>query len=210
MPNGHFPTVPGLQVVHLNRTEQRYPRFDWAHSSTSFWATRLVGGQGYPPTGSLEVDATARFEELTHAVAEVVRAHWSPKDAQGSAVAVDFEACAGQACGSFFAYGGSRGYLELLHDPSVAGSRGLAGAGLDAALTLVTTSLVSQNGIERHSGDDGRFSFEGRDELLVTSFALHLEGGQPLRSSRESVLVALERDDGRDQLLALWRRPERG
>jgi hypothetical protein len=206
MPNGYHPT-PGVQVVLLSRTEQGYPRFEWQQSGAKFWAVSLVGGQSLPPRGVLrgEVD---RFEGLVEATRRAIGDHWSPKDALGSAIMLDFATSAGDACGSFYVYGWTRGCAEVIHDHSLYRGPLFPPDELPEPLRGVTTSHVSAGGLVTSPGDTTNLAFENCEALLVTSFPLHQGTCWPPASPSAAVLHALAREPGKDMLLALWARRE--
>lgn len=218
MPNGWYP-VPGLDVVLVNRTEQRYPRLEWDQSGDTFCAAEIIGPRGDTPSGALnlrssytfEDDASDKFESVVKETQKLLASE--PRLGAGaSAVLVDFEQRAGWAIGSFCVYGFKDGKVAVLHDLTL-GASAPKGTDFGAHKNVVKISTTGIHASGLHFSKslpepDWRFDFAGFDALVVSTIALHYDAHWPPKNSLDCVVIALAEQDRRDALVALWKAEE--
>lgn len=234
MPNGWYP-VPGLDVLLINRSEQRSPRYVWGASRSQLWAAGMSGARGYIPEGDVRV-GKGSFPEVVRGV----QALMEPQLHHGSALSVDFKARRGAACGRFVVYGFREGGVDVLHDHSLIGrlmaedSMSLEQArALPDHLRKVETSMVRDKGLEiaeirtkeqreaagevvDEAADEAacrdpsrcEFSFEGYEQLVLCTSNVHWDPHWPPASLLDVPAVVLADGARQDVLLALWKRPE--
>ncbi|MFP4597129.1 MAG: hypothetical protein ACLFVJ_02695 [Persicimonas sp.] len=206
MPNGWYP-VPGLDVVLINRTEQRSPRFEWANDEVhGFGAVALHGGRGFTPQGELgfrpsfDVPAVRRFLEASRR---------DGLDAAASIISVNFKKRSGRACG-FFVYGHTHDGMVTLHDHSLGANLSKAERAEAGAIASVLTCQVTAEGLVELSDEatDFEFSFGQFSSIIVSSTPLHYDPHWPPSSPLDVPAVALAQTASRsDILLAIWQEP---
>lgn len=211
MPNGWYP-VPGLDVVLLNRTEQRNPRLEWAQSHHRMWAMRIFGSPGRGPHAPLEITPSGSFdfEDIATSVSSLLRKGVD----LASVLTVDFEARRGMACGAFVVYGFGPQGVSILHEQGLAAAlaerRELTDEDVEelAKHRMVVTSGVLAEGLQPPMTERSyAFDFESFDRLVISSSPLHYDPHWPPASILDVPAVALAQGDGIDVLLALWRAP---
>ena len=208
MPNGWHP-VTGLDVLLINRTEQRYPRFEYNQSFHEFWAVEFMGTAGYAPQGQFRVPrwprAVVAFDLLVEATRQVLLAD-ERLTGRASVVFLDFASGVGWAAGSYCAYGFTEGGARILHDHSLG-----TAPGADPTTARGTRQTwVDTSGLNRSSPEvDWRFDFKDMDSVVVASSALHYDVRWPPSSSVDCVAFALACDGRKDELVAVWSRARR-
>ena len=225
MPNGWNP-VPGLDVLHVQRTEQRHPHHDWSCGDRRAWAIRVDGPRGLTPAAT-RPPVGAGFSSVVWAA----QALTEPQLFVASAVDLDLAMRRGYACGAFVAYGFRQGSVTCLHDHGVLAQHGPRGTltadqrrALEESEEVRRWAGVPVSGID-HQGlrlelpgvpadadEDTRiaacaFSFRGCDGLVVSSVPLHLDPHWPPASMLDVPAVALASEERSDLLLMLWTAP---
>jgi len=213
MPNGWYP-VPGLDIVLLNRTEQRNPRLEWRQSHHRMWAIRIFGAAGTSADTPLEITPSASFdfEDIATSTSRILREGVD----MASVLTVDFEARRGAACGAFVVYGFGAEEVSILHEQSLAPD--FAALGREPTdkdrealynYRMVVTSGVQADGLHPPATERSyAFGFESFDSLVISSSPLHHDPHWPPSSILDVPAVALAQKDGTDVLLALWQAPQ--
>lgn len=218
MPNGWYP-VPGLDVVLINRTEQRYPRLEWNQSWDSFWAVEFVGPRGFSPRGQLKMpweQGDDLFERMVEEVRSLIATDTQLTGTHGSLAYADFKRKIGWAVGSFCVYGFKDGKARVIHDLTLGASipDGVApeawGEDKQKFMGLMTT-MIDASGLvfgENMPEPKWRFQFDDVDCLVVSNGPLHYDAHWPPKTSLDCVVIELAKTDRRDGLVALWKEEE--
>ncbi len=208
MPNGFYP-VPGLQVLHIHRTEQGYPRIVWNQSWDRVWAVVFTGPGGYSPMGPLQLAShSPSFDQLVDAARAVLVADSQLPHTSASVMLIDFKQQVGWAMGEFCAYGFKNGEVQILHNLTV-GHLMPPGVWPHTDLTPLEHPLtyLEAAGIRNHHQHmpSFEFRFTGMQELAVSSVALHYNSHWPPKNGLDVAMLALSRRAQRDQILSLWK-----
>jgi hypothetical protein len=210
MPNGWY-SVPGLNVVLIQRNEQRYPRLEWDQYGSHLWIVQLTQPSGFSPYGRLDAPhagpAPVSFDVLVEAAARLCAE--DPKWPGSASVALlDFEGRRGAAVGSFWVYGFHEGGVSILLDMSLRRLAREIDPSIDAdSLPLIPTTWIDASGIKRldKEASDLHFSFPDVDALVLSNVALHEDAHWPPKTSLDCVMMALARPPGGDLVVALWK-----
>lgn len=209
MPNGWYP-VAGLDVVLLNRTEQRYPRHEWDASWSTLWAVQFRGPRGYAPQGDFRFSPTkakAPINEMIEAARAVVAADSMQGTASASVMLVDFDKKTGFACGSFSVYGWKGGSVSVLVDFTLGAEAppDLRAQMEPMHLTIQTSQINAEGLLPKDASKRFRFEFADMDALVVSSEPLHYDAHWPAKNSLDCVAIALAQPRRGDTLVALWK-----
>lgn len=210
MPNGWYP-VPGLDVILINRSEQRYPRHEWHQSWDSLWVAQYRGARGCAPVGEMHYSpesATEPAAALVEAAHTLVAAESMQGTASAAVARVDFRKKTGFACGTFSVYGFKDGQAEILLDLTLGGAVPKEyHASVDPMYLDIQTSYISDAGLcpKEKPLESFQFQFEGMDSLVISSEALHYDAHWPPKNSLDCVAIALAKPRQLDIWMAIWK-----
>ena len=211
MPNGFYP-VPGLDVLCLHRTEQRYPRIEWNQAWDRCWIAVMNGPKGYAPLGPLHLPShSPSFDEVVEATRGVLVGDPELSHTSASVLWLDFKTRTGCAVGSFCAYGFKQGHVQILHDLTIgAQAPREVWSHIDPVHLEHSLVYIEPTGIKSHRDPQPSlcFGFADRSELVVSSVPLHYSSHWPPKNGLDLAMIALCRSERRDQVLALWKDDE--
>ncbi len=211
MPNGWYP-VNGLDVVLINRSEQRYPRLEWDQTWDSLNVSKFNGARGYAPQGPFRFPSPTSkspYEEIVNNAREVIGVDSVGGTAMASVASIDFKKKTGFACGGFSVYGFQDGVAKVLLDLTL-------GADVPAEMRAqmepmhfsLQTSYINADGIQPSSRalESFCFGFDDCDSLVLSSEPLHYDAHWPPKNALDCVAILLAMERHADTLIAIWKR----
>lgn len=227
MPNGWYP-VPGLEVMLFNRTEHSYPELQWRQGYNEFEAYLLDSFRGYgvfEEVRSAEYDSDG-IEGIRTVLLEVLKkAETREKElgmmsSSGHGIHISFEKKRGKAIGSWFVYGLCEKECVLLHGGGLKPDtferitnelcldnvgHMLRGAFVGTERVYADPNMRTYPSYDPIREDEHEFSFEEYEQLIISSYPLHIDSHWPPRSLIDASCIMMARVRQQDELLAVWK-----